>query len=170
MTDAVWIRQNRKRTWPIEIFTRCPAPWFEGWVTWRAHPGERAPGQIDTNGHVTVHLHTPSHSDSALQMSPVRADRAHLPDYKDETDGEILTSLQRPRGMWVISHEVQELVPPPETAPPAVDPPGPAVPVPWFGGTVWSHDRGATTSDKVIVVQPSEPDGGVLAQGHEYTP
>ena len=24
-----------RRCWPIEVFWRCPAPWFEGWVTWR---------------------------------------------------------------------------------------------------------------------------------------
>ena len=36
--------------------------------------------------------------------------------------------------------------------------------MPWFGGTVWSHDTNATTSNKIVVVQPNEPNGGVLAR------
>ena len=150
--------------WMIEIFSRCPAPWFEGWVTWRAHPssGELADGQLDTNGHVTVHLHTPSHSDSSLQTTPVRAPDAHTPEYQDEMHGEALTS-DSPRGMWVIAHDVQELVPPTEAGPGPPDALPPDVPAPWYGGTVFSHDA-------IRVVQPSETDGGVLAEGRAYSP
>ena len=30
---------NATQHWPIELFWRCPIPWFEGWVTWRASSG-----------------------------------------------------------------------------------------------------------------------------------
>jgi hypothetical protein len=164
MTDPEQIARTMTRAWMIEIFNRCPAPWFEGWVTWRAHPstGGLSPGQIDPNGHVTVHLHTPSHDQSAIQTSPIRVPEPGHPEYQDEMHGGTLTS-EASRGMWVIAHEVQELVLPTddEHGPPVAT--APAVPAPWFGGTVHSH---AT----IRVVQPSEPDGGVLPDGRAYDP
>src|SRR3954453_10638373 len=41
------------RRWPIELFWKCPNPWFEGWVTWRHDPAD-----VD-RGQVTVVLATP---------------------------------------------------------------------------------------------------------------
>ena len=41
------------RHWPIELFWKCPNPWFEGWVTWRHEPSQPASGQV------TVILATP---------------------------------------------------------------------------------------------------------------
>ena len=82
------------RCWPIEIFWRCPAPWFEGWVTWRGEPD---------CGHVTVHFHTPSHCESALLLSPIRqAPDDQIPDYEFEP-----VSSAADRGMWVIAHKEQ---------------------------------------------------------------
>jgi hypothetical protein len=146
------------RFWPIEIFSRCPAPWFEGWVTWR--------GQGRHDGHVTIHLHTPSHINSNLLDKPERAVTYQRPEYQDEPNAPAppyLSAQNRERGMWVIAHEVQELVP---TPPPVPTPPanGETVwPQPWFGGFVYSHGD-------IVAVQPSEPNGGVLAGGRPFTP
>ena len=230
-----------------------------------------------------MHLHTPSHIDSNLLHSPFRVGNT-TPEYQDELNGVPLRS-DGERGMWVISHEVQEVVPPPNnrfgllgdhesksyewstdtaatdpahgflkvddgnpliatemyasaydlagdvvlalgslqpghrvrlqeaadqsawaryvvtgppvihgsprewvTVPVAYAANGPAgftpgnnvqvvarLPVdwtvPWFGGHVWSHDDNvAKTSSSVVVVQPNEPDGGVLRAGRPYQP
>jgi hypothetical protein len=167
MIDPVWIDQNKKRTWPIEIFTRCPAPWFEGWVTWR--------GKSPAHGHVTVHLHTPSHENSLLLKSPVREPGYHTPEYRDEEDPVPPPSPpEDPKpplpsggehGMWVISHKFQDLVKMPFIGPltTQTSPTGAPWAVPWFGGMVWSHD-------KIVVVRPSEPNGGVLPDGRPYLP
>jgi hypothetical protein len=136
------------RFWPIEIFWRCPAPWLEGWVTWRREP--------DGTGHVTVHLHTPGHAGSALLLSPVRA-KPHrdLDDYEDEP-----TRCDRARGMWVIAHRHQRQWPHYAVTNPT--PPGDWR-LPSFGPFVESHGP-------IVAVQPNEPDGGVLADGRPYTP
>jgi hypothetical protein len=274
MTDYASIYQNMTRSWSIEVFNRCPAPWFEGWVTWRGRPSD--------DGHVTVHLLTPSHIDSNLLHSPFRAGST-TPEYQDELSGMPLRS-DGERGMWVISHEVHEVVRPPalrfgttsstvainyawKTNTAATNPahgfikannsnpliatalhasaydktgdsvlalsslqPGDRIylyeagqatawvryvtnglpvthgspkewvtvpvvhsatgaggfapggntqivaklpvdwTVPWFGGHVWSHDDNATTSNSIVVVQPNEPDGGVLRAGRPYQP
>jgi hypothetical protein len=153
-----YVHENEEgRFWPIEIFSRCPAPWFEGWVTWRGH------GKHD--GHVTIHLHTPSHTSSNLLNKPERAATYQRPEYQDEPSAPAppyLTSQGREHGMWVIAHEEQELIP---TPPPVPTPPAngeTAWPQPWFGGFVYSHGQ-------IVVVQPSEPNGGVLAGGRPYT-
>ena len=181
MTDAGWIRQNRKRTWPIEIFTRCPAPWFEGWVTWR--------GTSPAHGHVTVHIHTPSHENSVLLTSPLRPGYT-IPEYRDEiepvlplppgVDPKPKLPYGGEHGMWVIAHTEQKLVPLPSSVPVVINGPvvagnGPVVAgpsttgapptwtVPWFGGMVWSRGD-------IVAVQPSEPNGGVLPDGRPYIP
>jgi hypothetical protein len=154
--DPAWIRQHMTRTWPIEIVTRCPAPWFEGWVTWRG---------TGADGHVTVHINTPSHQHSNLLKSPVRAPGYHTLEYADEEGINPALNPVGERGMWVISHKTHELVRQPYPGPLTTQnsPTGAAWTVPWFGGMVWSHD-------KIVAVQPSEPNGGVLAAGRPYTP
>ena len=168
------------RAWPIEIFTRCPAPWFEGWVTWTDDPPPtvaRTPGapfSPDTSGHVTIHLHTPSHDNSNLLQSPVRHAGYNTPEYRDEINFPPPLPSDGMRGMWVISHLHNDLVPVPSppngpviAVPSAVDQERPDQKakwaVPWFGGVV--HSQG-----DIVVVQPSEPNGGVLANGRPYTP
>jgi hypothetical protein len=137
------------RCWPIEIFWRCPAPWFEGWVTWRGEP--------DGSGHVTVHLHTPSHDDSVLLLGPRRGAPDNLKhDYKDNP-----LSSTMDRGMWVITHEQQE--PLPYYAATNPSPPGQPWQLPTFGPFYYSHGE-------IVCVQPNEPDGGVRNQGRPYMP
>ncbi|MBV8950424.1 MAG: hypothetical protein JOZ99_06085 [Actinobacteria bacterium] len=138
-----------RHCWPIEVFWRCPAPWFEGWVTWRK--------EIDGSGRVTVHLHTPSHEYGALLMSPIRQPPASTrPMYElnpQTSDGA--------RGMWVIAQEQQVKHRTWRNA----NAPGRSGHwyFPRFGAMIES--RGA-----VVTVQTSEADGGVLPTGRPYQP
>jgi hypothetical protein len=158
------------RCWPIEVFWRCPAPWLEGWVTWRREEDRPASNRLGDRlrhslarlferpniGHVTVHLHTPSHEGSVLLLSPRRtAPFDAIPDYVDEP----VSSAAR-RGMWVIAHERQV-----QHQYYGVTEPSPAgaFPLPMFGPLVES-------TGNVITVQPNEPDGGVLRDGRPYAP
>jgi hypothetical protein len=50
--------------WPIEIFWKCPAPWFEAWVVSRKVP------RTDT-GLVSLVLVTPSHRGADVAFSPI---------------------------------------------------------------------------------------------------
>jgi hypothetical protein len=160
VTDASKIYPAR--SWPIEVFWRCPAPWFEGWVTWREHH------QQQCCGHVTVHLHTPSHHDSALLLSPIRSapqsTRAdYLPDYGQHTvppeppAPPLRSSGYGDRGMWVIAHREQR-------EHPSYGPTSGTLgswDLPSFGPVVESRGD-------IVVVQPNEPDGGVVAGGRSF--
>jgi hypothetical protein len=136
------------RCWPIEIFWRCPAPWMEGWVTWRR--------EREGSGHVTIHLHTPGHYGSALLLSPIRT----TPD-SDVADyvGEPVRS-DAERGMWVITHERQVQYLDYEPSPPS--PRGEFL-LPTFGPMVQG-------TGPIVCVQPNEPDGGVRRKGRAYNP
>jgi hypothetical protein len=169
------------RCWPIEVFWRCPAPWLEGWVTWRheAAGASRPPGTgigdrlrqvlvgladrfgsdsgpAHSCGHVTVHLHTPSHCGSVLLLSPIRPRPFNaIADYRDNP-----VSSAMDRGMWVIAHTQQiqhKFYGVTEPSPPG------QFSLPMFGPFVES-------TGKIVTVQPNEPDGGVLANGRPYTP
>jgi len=159
LIDPNVIQSRAVREWPIEVFWRCPAPWMEGWVTWRVSPYVEGDAQRHA-GHVTVHFHTPSHYGSALLKSPLRAG-VRPPEYAQEKP--YLTSVDRDRGMWVVAQTQQDLMD-------------------HVGLPVGSHTSvegdwelellgvGATykSTGDVVVVQPSEPDGGVLADGRPY--
>jgi hypothetical protein len=162
-----------KRCWPIEVFWRCPAPWLEGWVTWRRETGPAngngVTGRIKqflngltgsgSEGHVTVHLHTPSHKGSVLLLSPRRTGPpTKIADYHPDP-----VSSAAARGMWVIAHELQKqhnFYAVTKPSPPSQ--PG-GFPLPTFGPLVES-------TGAVITVQPNEPDGGVLHDGRPYKP
>jgi hypothetical protein len=50
--------------WPIELFWKCPAPWFEAWVVSRRQ-------QSTTSGLVTLILVSPSHRAAVVADSPI---------------------------------------------------------------------------------------------------
>lgn len=126
---------ERDRPWPVELFWKCPAPWFEAWVVSRRIPSTPV-------GLVTVVLVTPSHRGADVAQSPVAssatatpAGAAHpVPSWQD--DYELLTfaaaspgssaspvssphpKADRPRvpardrayATWVVTHERNEIV------------------------------------------------------------
>ena len=50
--------------WPIELFWKCPTPWFEAWVAVR-------PGADESSGSVTVTFMSPSHHGAIVARSPI---------------------------------------------------------------------------------------------------
>jgi len=150
---------NPARNWPIEVFWRCPAPWFEGWVTWQRDPSSTG------SGHVTVHLLTPSHHRSALLLSPIRsAPASGVPEYGQDPQTPptppappLVAAPYGDRGMWVIAHRDQRehLVYGPTGGTSG------AWDLPSFGPLVESKGD-------IVVVQPNEPDGGVRSGGRAY--
>jgi hypothetical protein len=129
------------RHWPIELFWKCPNPWFEGWVTWRRDP---------TTGHgqVTLVLATPGNG--ALVHDDPRAGRSPQVD-PDSPSGD--------QGMWVITHKGHKphLVSTTMATAPGV------LPLPTLG-TLWEGKPGLTT------VAPSFADGGASPNGLAYLP
>ena len=164
--DAAAIKQQKKQEWPIEVFWRCPAPWFESWITWRGDKLSSTPSTTGAqrNGHVTVHIHTPSHKGSALLLGPIRATRTAPARAMDSGPYPPAPAPARPldpapyssRGMWVVAQPTQnehlyDFAPPEQT-----------------GKGMWQYPAIGPLVESQgdpVVVQPNEPDGGVLPTG-----
>jgi hypothetical protein len=88
--------ESAERSWPVDIQWKCPNPYFEVWVTWRQHPGDR--------GQVNVLIATPPDRVNRLTTEP------RLP---PPTTGvqPVPTPLAEPltatgvQGMWLVTHE-----------------------------------------------------------------
>jgi hypothetical protein len=130
------------RHWPIELFWKCPNPWFEGWVTWRHRPGHAKRGQV------TVVLATPGNG--AVVLDDPRAGRAAVVNP---------ASPRGNQGMWIITHAGHDrhVVPTTTATPPGI------VPLPTLGA-LFVGRPGITT------VAPSLIDGGADPVGLPYVP
>ena len=79
------------RPWEVEIFWKCPNPWFEGWVTWRRsrrHPEE---------GQVTTIIATPADALNSIRRVPADPGRGAPP---------LVTPTGVPdvgQGMWLVT-------------------------------------------------------------------
>ncbi len=99
---------TRPDLWPIELFWKCPAPWFEAWVTVQPVTGQQSA--------VTVELMTPSHLGSNVAESPVAwsptvkpAGFTHPipstgPDYLVLQNSGSADEQNREYAMWVVTH------------------------------------------------------------------
>jgi hypothetical protein len=126
------------RFWPIEYIWKCPTAWVEGWVTWRTEP--------DGTGHVSVHVLTPAHGHPVLS-TPMAGRNTQL----NPTDCSGLY------GMWLITHEAHDKH------------------VEWTTDNsefaVWNLPMLGPVYKgvgDVIVVAPSEEDGGVAPNGRTF--
>lgn len=179
--------------WPIEIFWKCPAPWFEAWVV------SRRVGGTD-RGLVTIVLVSPSHrgatvSESPIARSPVATPpgaQHPVPSYQDdyeqlERDGPDLVAVNHPDPLnfpgrprvpavdrdyatWVVTHERHNVVgglPPPRNGPGnpwRADEENTAGP---FEFAIWSIPQLTVYegSGDIVVVSPSMAAGGVKHDG-----
>lgn len=133
------------RRWPVEFFWKCPQPWFEGWVTWRAG--------TDGHGQVTVILATPADTGVVLD----RPTKGRPPCIVNPPSTNDPTGKPAGRGMWVVTAKEHDQVAVPSTTPGRLGA--------WaLPGSVW------TDSGPVVTVMPAEIDGGVAAGGRRYTP
>jgi hypothetical protein len=100
----------------LEIFWKCGQPWFEGWLTWTV------PQKAPTSGQMTLIFATPgigrnvlteAASGGNVQPSPYRV----LPEPADRGT-EDRNRLAASRGMMVVTHQLNLLLPPvPSTLP-----------------------------------------------------
>ena len=138
---------NPTQHWPIELFWRCPVPWFEGWVTWRANGS--GPG-----GQVTVLLTTPSHG-HPLKNSPLRSKTPPDPDYQENPPAAV-----GPQGSWVVSQGYHRprvtVVSLPATAE-----------IPWTFPTLALAYK---SEGPPVTVSPAEWEGGVLNPPTPWVP
>jgi hypothetical protein len=140
-----------RQRWHISLLTACGIRWFEGWISWR-RVSNAAEG-----GHVVIFLLTPTHGKPAeptllrptssapgtpgapYQVNPVRA------------EGD--------QGLWAVGALLEQRHDP-EPASARWVSPG-TFPRPQLGPTY--EGRG-----EVVVVAPSETQGGVLPDGRPY--
>ena len=130
------------RHWPIELFWKCPNPWFEGWVTWRHEPAQPASGQV------TVILATPGNG--AVVLDDPRQGRT-------PSVGPVAPTGNQ--GMWVVTHAGHR---PYVVLTTVTTAPG-HIPIPTLG-TLFA---GLTP---VVTVAPSFIDGGASPNGLAYVP
>lgn len=141
------------RHWPVMMIWKCGQNWFEGWVSWR---------EAANAGLVVAIFATPGNG-AAISRSPLAPPNRPLPEYAEfppRPGQTALTSVARARGHWVVGHVNNR-------------------PHPYVGGTVAPTPAGAITlptlltmwvgEGDIVTVAPSEPDGGVLANGRPYT-
>jgi hypothetical protein len=145
---------KRKRRWPIQFFWICASPMFLGWVTWARF------GKGRTEGVVTVILTTPGASNSWLTTKLTAGDNPLLhgsADYGASNDAAHPLDGDGIRGVWVVGHETTSYATAPKTNP-----------RPQHGKWV-KTDPGLFIGDgPLVVVQPSEEDGGVLPGGRTW--
>jgi hypothetical protein len=111
---------GRDEPWPIELFWKCLAPWFEAWVV---HRPTKGPG----TGLVSVILVTPTHDGANVAESPIATSQTveslggrGVPstgrDYEvlavDDAPGSPAplpapAAPERTYGMWVVTHRDQ---------------------------------------------------------------
>ena len=128
---------NATQHWPIELFWRCPIPWFEGWVTWRARQRTVRPGHgppLDTQPRPPAEEHSP-----AVQNPPD-------PDYAEDPPAAV-----GPQGSWVVSqryHRPRVIVL--------------SLPSPVGQGTFPTLALAYNSEGAPVTVSPAEWEGGVL--------
>jgi hypothetical protein len=147
---------------PIEVFWKCPQRWFEGWVTWRYDRSD----DNDGRGQVTVLIASPGSGTPLLERPDLGRGALRVTGLLSE--GAAATRfLARPigtdiglaaKGMWVVSHEDHMLLDPPNT---------------WKGSQhgkwrIPPFGPSYVGIGDIVVVQPSEADGGVFPDGVRY--
>lgn len=135
------------RHWYLEVFWRCPLPWFETWVTWRQHGDARRQGQV------TVVVSTPSHG-HVVKNSPVRPNEGPQGGYRLNPG-----KAEGPQGMWVVSQPYHR--------------PWPKIVSEESGLGEWkfpTQGLGYVSEGDVVVVAPAEKEGGVLNPPRPWEP
>lgn len=137
--------RSTPRRWYLDGFWSTQTPWFEGWVSWRQH------GPKVRDGQVTMLLSTPGQG-TPLKNTPLRRDEAQDLGYARQP-----VRSTSPQGMWVVSQEYHRQVGRSLTEPRRA------------GDWVYPNEalRYASEGD-VVVVSPSEREGGVLEQPRQW--
>lgn len=158
------------RWWPIELLWVCGAPTLQGWVTWRRH------GIGPTDGQVTIVFTTPGICDKPLWqcVTPPVNNMRRRPDYA--LDPGTVDDVRAERGMWLVTARCSTT--PVERTACDVDMPGfspdddtlPMAPGSTSAMLAMRSVKHLSPDDPpdVVVVRPSEIDGGVLGRPTPY--
>ena len=183
-TKSTLPTNTKTRFWPIDFLWVCGSETLQGWVTWRSHPGP------DNHGQVTVIFATPPPDGTKAppgmpwhnmydepELDPLSAgyNAAVASGYKSGPG--VVGDVTPKRGMWVIAAK---------SSVEAVDTTASVALPPAVGQVDWDEDghidlvvvfgrdivkkpesRYVSTS-QVVVVRPSETDGGVLGDPTKY--
>ena len=135
------------RHWHLEMFWRCPIPWFEGWVTWRSHGTTRRAGQV------TVIVSTPGHG-YPVKNTPLRTGEPPEGGYAQDP-----STAPGAQGMWVVSQSYHK--------------PWPKTVSEESGLGEWkfpTQGLAYVSEGAVVVVAPPEKEGGVLNPPRAWIP
>jgi hypothetical protein len=135
------------RSWRLEVFWRCPIPWFETWVTWRQH------GNGPRDGQVTVLISTPGHG-HPVKNTPVRQNEPANSGYQLNP----VNTGGAPQGMWVVSQAYHRPWPKQITVESGLGE--------W---TFPAQGLGYVSQGPVVVVSPPEREGGVLNPPRQWS-
>jgi hypothetical protein len=149
------VPERAEQHWPIDMYWKCGQNWFEGWVTWRRH--ERPEGA----GHVNLIFATPADGsivlDSPIDNRNLNKGPAYDPDFRSiRVPG---TGEERRAGMVVVTHRCNQLD---HWRPPSARKVEDGLEVPRY---VSARFLG---KEEIVVVAPSEADGGVLPTPRRY--
>lgn len=145
------------RHWPIDLYWKCGQNWFEGWVTYRRFGNEAS------QGHVVVVFATPSEGSTVVDRpadSPTLkkgADFAIDPTSTRDNQGN-----ERRAGMHVVTYRHNQAQPSFQIE---VTPVGQTFEV-ILNPAKYVGDDGMG----LVIVRPSEVDGGVLGKPRPYQP
>ena len=149
------VPERAPRHWPIDMYWKCGQNWFEGWVTWRRH--EKPEG----SGHVNLIFATPGDGSIVLD-SPIDSPRLNKgPGYDPDVHSTRVpgSGEERRAGMVVVTHRTNHLA---QWKPPKACKIEDGIEVPRY---VSARFLGA---GEIVVVAPSEADGGVLPTPRRY--
>ena len=151
------VPEHPPRHWPIDLYWKCGQNWFEGWVTYRRF------GDQPEQGHVVVVFATPSEGSTVVDRPADSTSLKKGPDFAIDPigthDG---VGVERTAGMHVITHRHNRAEPSFRIE---VMPLGST-----FEVVLNPAKYVGVEQEGLVMVRPSEVDGGVLATPRPFTP
>jgi hypothetical protein len=162
-SDAANVPDVPPRHWPIDLFWKCGQNWFEGWVTHRQlSTGPPASGQTATppGGHVVVVFATPAEGSTVVDRPADHALIHTSADFAEDPTSVLVKGYLREAGLMVVTHRHNQAQP------------SWSIEVIPIGETfeVRLNPARYVGREGLVVVAPSERDGGVLATPRPYVP
>jgi hypothetical protein len=140
-----------RRQWPISLLTACGIRWLEGWISWRRV------GDAPESGHVVLFILTPTHGKPA---EPTLLRPTHsTPGTPGAPYQENPARADGDQGLWAVGALLERRHDPEPASAQWVSPGN--FPRPHLGPTYEGQGE-------VVVVAPSETQGGVLPDGRRY--
>ena len=150
--DTTEVPESPDRHWPIECFWKCGQNWFEGWVAFRNG------GAGPHDGHVSITFCTPSEGSIILDRPADHPRVRQSADFAVNPTSTRLGGVERKSGLMVVTHRHNRATP------------SFGMKVTPVGATfeVVLNPTKYVGRDGLVVVAPSEVDGGVLADPRPY--